>query len=545
MNKSSFSHIAPLAQLLLFFCFTLIGADLSAQSATISVQGVLTKTDGTAVDDGQYPITFRLWTAESGGAMVHEETIQQVETTGGVYSVLLGQNGFNGGATFSQVYYLGVSVNGGAELTPRPRLTHAPYTISVIGQNNKFTSTGPVEADGYKVNGGVPAGGVAGTGYSFRGGGDQDGGLFSYQDNQVSLFTNAVEQLKISNGLTELLTPNTNTNNLFTYGFVHSNSGFYYHSNGPGTGQFTGMALGNGVLNLRANDQERLVLWNDGSNYYRTPSVQHIFDQGSVRMDHNLSVSGTISSGSIIRTDGLSENGGFTFRYNNGSFNDDDTGMFGTSDGSLGLYANGNVKFRIDPGFISMNGTTELNLGANDYLYLNGIKPKGTTGNARNLAIDLSSGRVFEESSSRRFKRNIRPLTEDFRLILKAQPVIYNRYEDPIDIDTAKYYEIGYIAEEMDSIGLKKLIQYDEDGQIGSFNYDKMILYAVEVLKMQDAALTQLQAEVTALKAEKAELTAENTALKNQQAQFSTQLDDLSKRLKLIESASATTGMRK
>ncbi|MBK8965964.1 MAG: tail fiber domain-containing protein [Lewinellaceae bacterium] len=294
MNKPFFSRIAHPAQLLVFFFFALLGTDLSAQSAAISVQGVLTKTDGTAVDDGAYPITFRLWTAESGGTSVHEETIQQVETTGGVYSVLLGQNGFNGAATFSQVYYLGVSVNGGAELTPRPRLTHAPYTISVIGQNNKFTSTGPVEADGYKANGGVPGPGVAGIGYSFRGSGDQDGGLFSYQDNQVSLYTNAVEQLKIANGLTEIFTPATNTNNLFTYGYSHSNQGFYYHSNG--TGQLTGMGLGNGIVSISANNQERVAYWNDGNNYYKAPSGTHIFQTGNVQIDNALNVSGNIGS---------------------------------------------------------------------------------------------------------------------------------------------------------------------------------------------------------------------------------------------------------
>lgn len=161
---------SPGTQLLTLFFLLAFSGGLFAQ-ATLSVQGVLTKSDGTAVDDGNYPITFRLWTAESGGNMVHEETIQQVETTGGVYSALLGANGFNGNATFSQVYYLGVSVNGGSELAPRPRLTHAPYTLSVIGSSNKFTSSGPVEADGYKANNGTPAIGVAGTGYSFRGNG--------------------------------------------------------------------------------------------------------------------------------------------------------------------------------------------------------------------------------------------------------------------------------------------------------------------------------------------------------------------------------------
>lgn len=296
---------SPGTQLLTLFFLLAFSGGLFAQ-ATLSVQGVLTKSDGTAVDDGQYPITFRLWTAESGGTMVHEETIQQVETTGGVYSALLGANGFNGNATFSQVYYLGVSVNGGSELAPRPRLTHAPYTLSVIGSSNKFTSSGPVEADGYKANNGTPAIGVAGTGYSFRGNGsnsDQDGGLFSYADNQVSLYTNATEQLKIANGLTEIKTTNTNTNNLFTYGRASSNDGFGYHSNGStaSTGLFFN---NNATASIWANGVERFNAWNDGNNYYKAPSGQHIFQTGNVQVDNTLSISGTTNLNGTVSTTG-------------------------------------------------------------------------------------------------------------------------------------------------------------------------------------------------------------------------------------------------
>lgn len=290
---------SPGTQLLTLFFLLAFSGGLFAQ-ATLSVQGVLTKSDGTAVDDGQYPITFRLWTAESGGNMVHEETIQQVETTGGVYSALLGANGFNANATFSQVYYLGVSVNGGAELAPRPRLTHAPYTLSVIGSSNKFTSSGPVEADGYKANNGTPAIGVAGTGYSFRGNGsnsDQDGGLFSYADDQVSLYTNAQERIKVTGGQTEVKNP------FYGYGKVHSNSGFFLHNNGSSTdvgmyspnGSSVGLYTGSGV--------DRIIAFSDGNNYYKTTG-SHVFQTGNVQVDNTLSISGTTNLNGTVSTTG-------------------------------------------------------------------------------------------------------------------------------------------------------------------------------------------------------------------------------------------------
>ncbi len=312
----------------LFFLFFMFAAVVAfAQSATLSVQGVLTKSDGTAVDDGNYSITFRLWTAESGGTQVHEETIQQVETTGGVYSVLLGKNGFQPTATFSQVYYLGVSVSGSAEFNPRPRLTHAPYTLSVIGQNNKFTSTGVVEADGIKVDGGAPSGGVAGKGYSFRNGGDADGGLFSYADDQVSLYTNATERIKVTGGLTELKSTNTNTNNLNVYGRASSNDGFGYHNNG--TGFSTGLFFNNSATaSIWANGVERFNAWNDNNNYYKAPNGTHVFQTGNVQVDNILSISGTTNLNGTVSTTGskitvnkpidITDVNGFNFPVTNG-----------------------------------------------------------------------------------------------------------------------------------------------------------------------------------------------------------------------------------
>ena len=111
--------------------------------ATLSIQGTIQKSFGGAVDDGKYSLTFRLYTGESGGTPVWSETQGDIEVIGGVYSALLGAaNPLTAG--FNTVYYLGISVDGGQELTPRTRLTSAPYALSLIGQSNTFPSAGPV-----------------------------------------------------------------------------------------------------------------------------------------------------------------------------------------------------------------------------------------------------------------------------------------------------------------------------------------------------------------------------------------------------------------
>lgn len=167
---------------------TLLSHQMSAQSATLSVQGILKKSNGVAVDDGTYSITFKLYTQETGGIAIWTENQSDVEVSSGIYSATLGTvNTLN--VPFNQLYYLGVTI-GSTELTPRILLTSAPYALSLIGQSNKFPSTGKVEADNIVVPPGAPASGVAGKGYSFATGGDEDGGLFSTANGQVGLYVN-------------------------------------------------------------------------------------------------------------------------------------------------------------------------------------------------------------------------------------------------------------------------------------------------------------------------------------------------------------------
>ena len=136
--KSSHLRIFAVLAIVLF------GVSQLAAQSTLSVQGVLQKTTGMAVEDGDYAITFRLYTTESGGTAVWSETQSDVEVVGGVYGVQLGSvTPLN--IPFDQVYYLGLTVSGGTEHFPRTKLTAAPYALSLLGQDNKFPSTGMVQ----------------------------------------------------------------------------------------------------------------------------------------------------------------------------------------------------------------------------------------------------------------------------------------------------------------------------------------------------------------------------------------------------------------
>lgn len=130
--------------LFFFFCFAAFAQSAFAQ-ATLSIQGIIQKSNGAAVDDGKYDLTFKLYTVASGGTAVHAET-QNIAVAGGIYSAELGSGGTPLTAAFDQTYYLGVSVDGGAELIPRARLTSSPYALALLGTANLFPSSGAIGA---------------------------------------------------------------------------------------------------------------------------------------------------------------------------------------------------------------------------------------------------------------------------------------------------------------------------------------------------------------------------------------------------------------
>lgn len=122
--------------LALFIC-----QEVEAQT-NLSVQGVIRKSDGNAIEDGQYAITFKLYDTIVGGDLLWTELQPNIQVTSGIYSAILGD------VTpldlpFDELYHLSLTVEG-EELLPRAPLTSAPYANAMIGTDNVFPSTGNV-----------------------------------------------------------------------------------------------------------------------------------------------------------------------------------------------------------------------------------------------------------------------------------------------------------------------------------------------------------------------------------------------------------------
>lgn len=114
-------------------------------------------------------------------------------------------------------------------------------------------------------------------------------------------------------------------------------------------------------------------------------------------------------------------------------------------------------------------------------------------GDRRNMQWDTNSKLFYQDSSSRRHKENITPLVDDFSKLLQVEPKTYTRPAEP------EHWEIGYIAEEFDELGLKPLVYYDKDGSPGAINYPKISLYLIEVVKGLNEKLKEYEQRISQL----------------------------------------------
>jgi hypothetical protein len=120
---------------------------------------------------------------------------------------------------------------------------------------------------------------------------------------------------------------------------------------------------------------------------------------------------------------------------------------------------------------------------------------------------DPTTHQFYQAISSRRYKENIAPLEDDFQKLLSAEPKSYTMIGDP------SRREIGYIAEDIDGLGLTDLVHYTEDGLPDALKYEKMVLYLVEIAKGQKAEIESLNRK---LEGERLELEARLESLERQ-----------------------------
>ena len=143
----------------LFFSFVFLSSTEVAHAQiprTISYQGVLANADGTLIKDGNHSLKLTLYPTATGVTTLYTEE-QIVPVVRGIFNVIIGTvTTLPFTLTFDHAYFLGVSVDGGSELSPRTALTAAPYalyaehagTADAVSASTKGVVTSVNEVDG-------------------------------------------------------------------------------------------------------------------------------------------------------------------------------------------------------------------------------------------------------------------------------------------------------------------------------------------------------------------------------------------------------------
>ncbi len=121
------SRQLPAFRVLLATFFLVVASAIAQVPQQVSYQGLLTDSSNIPVPNGTYSMTITLYDAQTGGSALWNEVHPSVRTLAGLFDVLLGS------VTpltlpFDKQYWLAVSINGGAELSPRTPLTSAAYS---------------------------------------------------------------------------------------------------------------------------------------------------------------------------------------------------------------------------------------------------------------------------------------------------------------------------------------------------------------------------------------------------------------------------------
>jgi len=104
----------------------------------VNYQGVLRDHQGNAASNGNYIVAFRLWDAPTGGNLLWGQAYP-VHVMDGYFNVVLGFGGQNiAGAAYDNLpdaldepnRYMGLTMHGGSEITPRQQLLSSPYALT-------------------------------------------------------------------------------------------------------------------------------------------------------------------------------------------------------------------------------------------------------------------------------------------------------------------------------------------------------------------------------------------------------------------------------
>jgi hypothetical protein len=232
------------------------------------------------------------------------------------------------------------------------------------------------------------------------------------------------------------------------------------------------------------------------------PDISTKVSKSGDTMSGNLLISGAgekyframnTDTGCAIYLD--SDVGGNHGIWTNGYYN----GSQFVSSGKWALYRN-------TSGTVILNGNATADESGNNIKSSYASRMRLTAEGANRLRYELyakdgsalTSDTVQLNTSSRKYKENIEPLTEDeARKILDIETVIFDYKKDHENYTSRKGYKnIGCIAEDVNKI-IPEVVTED-NGEIYGINYTEMIPYLIKMIQIQQKEIDELKAIIKA-----------------------------------------------
>lgn len=121
------------------------------------------------------------------------------------------------------------------------------------------------------------------------------------------------------------------------------------------------------------------------------------------------------------------------------------------------------------------------------------LRTDATTASAANCFIDASSQTIRRSTSSARYKTDIRDLDLDLAAILKLRGVRFKDKTQVAELGNRAPDHIGFIAEEVTELGLNEFVHFTEDGQPDGVQYDRLVVFLLELARAQDERIRRLE----------------------------------------------------
>jgi hypothetical protein len=118
-----------------------------------------------------------------------------------------------------------------------------------------------------------------------------------------------------------------------------------------------------------------------------------------------------------------------------------------------------------------------------------------TTGSAANCFWNSADGVFYRSTSSLRYKTDVQDAIHGLSDVLKLRPITYKGKSES---DEGKIFG-GFLAEEVDEIGLKEFVEYDVDNKPDSLAYGNMVSLLTKAIQEQQTIINDLKARVEAL----------------------------------------------